>query len=266
MLRTRTLRRRGAYISASIAILPSPGQANWPIIVAVVIRSASRLLRRRRRRSSGWRPFEYLMVRRSKTQISPSCSVPRSRAVATPFSTIERERVTWLDDGRIAMASLNLLAGEPGLGKSLYSTLVAAEVTRAGRNVLMLSAEDSPGATIRPRLEALGADLDRVHLVQLCDEDGVEEGLSLPDDIAELDRLTGELEPALIVVDPVMAYLGASVDAHRDAPTRRALAPLARLARDRGRGDPRDPPPEQGRVVVVAVADLVFGRLRRSRT
>src|SRR5262249_10255295 len=34
----------------------------------------------------------------------------------------------------------------------------------------------------------------------------------------------------LVVVDPLMAFLGADVDAHRDSDTRRCLRPLAKLA------------------------------------
>lgn len=66
-----------------------------------------------------------------------------------------------------------MLAGNPGLGKSQIATSIAAIVSIGGiwpvdnircepGNVVILSAEDDAEDTIRPRLEAAGADLSRV--------------------------------------------------------------------------------------------------------
>jgi hypothetical protein len=59
---------------------------------------------------------------------------------------------------------ITLVAGKPDQGKGLFAAHVAAEISRAGGNVLYSAAEDSEGLMTRPRLEAAGADLDRVHL------------------------------------------------------------------------------------------------------
>src|ERR1051326_241339 len=76
----------------------------------------------------------------------------------------------------IPYACIALLEGDPGEGKSLILADLAARVTRGGRmpdgtaghftgrgsNVLILSSEDSAEEVLRPRLQAAGADLDRV--------------------------------------------------------------------------------------------------------
>lgn len=153
-------------------------------------------------------------------------------ARATAFAQVERESVKWLWAGRIPLGMLSLLIGDPGLGKSLLTVLLAAKVSRAGASALILSAEDHKAATIRPRLEAAGADLDRVHHVEV-QRDGVEDGLALPDDAAELDRLVEETGARLVIVDPLMAHLPESVNSWRDQSVRRALAPLHRMAEER---------------------------------
>jgi RecA-family ATPase len=66
-----------------------------------------------------------------------------------------------------------MLAGHPGLGKSQLTASIAAIVTTGGvwpvdktrcerGNVVFFSAEDDAEDTIRPRLEAAGADLELI--------------------------------------------------------------------------------------------------------
>ncbi len=156
------------------------------------------------------------------------------RARAVPYSAIRRERVEWLVPGRIPLGAVSILAGEPGLGKSLYCVGQAAQLSRQGDASLVLSAEDSEGATIRPRLDACQAVVERVHAVRLVGEDEGSGGLALPADTGELDRLIGETCARLVVIDPVVAFLDGGIDSHKDASVRQALAPLAAIAAARG--------------------------------
>lgn len=70
------------------------------------------------------------------------------------------------------MGKLAVLDGDPGLGKSVLTLDVAARVS-AGlelpdgqpcnpAGVVLLSAEDGLSDTIRPRLDAAGADTERI--------------------------------------------------------------------------------------------------------
>lgn len=158
---------------------------------------------------------------------------PEGVAHAIPLSAVVRERVEWLVHGRVPLGGLSLLIGDPGLGKSLWTCGVAAEVSRRGRDALLVTAEDSLAATVRPRLEAVGADLDRVHAVEVRRE-GVDEGIRLPDDVGKLETLVAHYGAQLVVIDPLMAHLPENVNSWRDQSVRRALAPLHRLAETRG--------------------------------
>ena len=93
----------------------------------------------------------------------------------TTVKDVEKEQVTWLWPRRIPRGKLSIVAGDPGLGKSYMSLDIAARISLGGPwpdggyaplgNVLIISAEDGLADTIRPRLELLGADLGRIHVI-----------------------------------------------------------------------------------------------------
>jgi hypothetical protein len=155
---------------------------------------------------------------------------PRRRAVAVSAADVQRERVEWCWPGRIPLRGVSLLVGDPGLGKSLLTCALAARVSRAGGSALIATAEDSLPATVRPRLEAAGADLERVGFVEMQADDGLPTGLFLPHDAEELERLVEECSAGYLVVDPLTAHLPADVNSWRDQSVRLALAPLHALA------------------------------------
>jgi hypothetical protein len=162
-------------------------------------------------------------------------------------SEVTPEVVVWEWDGRLPLGKLVVLDGDPGLGKSNLTLDWAARVsTRSpwpdgtecamrGGAVLM-SAEDGIADTIRPRLAAAGADLERVVVIDSVPtvaEDGTggpRRPPRLPDDLEFLARVVREEDALLVVVDPLMAFLASRVDSHRDQDVRAALMHLARLA------------------------------------
>jgi len=158
---------------------------------------------------------------------------PADGVSSISFEDIEPEAIRWLWPGYVPLGMLTLLVGDPGLGKSLLTCELAARTSRAGGSVLLASAEDSKGATVRPRLEAADADLGRVYSISLR-RDGVEEGIALPDDVAQLEQLVVDRAARLVVIDPLMAHLPEAVNSWRDQSVRRALAPLHRMAEAHG--------------------------------
>lgn len=154
-------------------------------------------------------------------------------ARAIPYSKVKRERVDWFWDGLIPYGMLTLLAGDPGLGKSLLTVHLAGKASRAGVSSILLSAEDHKGATIRPRLEAAKARLTRVHHVEVR-RDGLEDGLWLPDDGDELDELIARTGSKLVIVDPLTAHLDENINSWSDQSVRRAMEPLRRSAEKHG--------------------------------
>jgi hypothetical protein len=154
---------------------------------------------------------------------------------------VRPEAVAWAWRDRIALGVLTLLVGVPGLGKSMLALWLAARLSRgdlpgdvgAPADAIIASAEDSPSHTLVPRLLAAGANLDRVHLVRVA-RDGIDVGLTLPDDVGELAARVRDVGARLCIVDPIMAHLAGGIDSHRDHSIRRALAPLHQLAEDAG--------------------------------
>ena len=154
------------------------------------------------------------------------------------FSRVPSRTTRWLWQDLIPVGSLSALAGRQGIAKSLWSCDLAARASRgelagdlAGEPItsLMISYEDDPEATIRPRLEAAGADLDQVATLDGSNLPG-NRTLALPshtDLIASVIRREGV---RLLILDPVGAALAADVNSHRDSDVRSALAPLAALA------------------------------------
>jgi hypothetical protein len=164
-------------------------------------------------------------------------------AVLRCIADVKPEQIDWLWSGMIPRGKLSLLVGEPGVGKSFLSLAVAGALSCGARlpgdesdrnpcDVVLLSAEDAPGDTIRPRLEAMGADLARIHFFDhVVDEHG-DRPLTLGADLDVLDRIVVEKHVGLVMIDPVQAYL-AGVDIHRTNEVRAVLAPLAKLAERR---------------------------------
>lgn len=133
-----------------------------------------------------------------------------------------------------------MIAGDPGLGKSMMTASIASIVTTGSSwpctdeehepgNVIMLSAEDGPEDTIVPRLTAAGANLDRVTFFEglnVHDEEGERtEWVSLDRHMNHLDEVLQDRKPRLLVVDPISAFLG-KTDSHNNSAVRAVLGSL----------------------------------------
>jgi hypothetical protein len=149
------------------------------------------------------------------------------------MSSVQPESVSWLWYPYIPIGKVTLLDGDPGLGKS-YITLAIATAVSHGYglldktpcdpgSVLLMSVEDGPADTIRPRLDTMKADCTRIFAVSkpLClNRDG----------LRDLETLLRKNKPLFVVIDPLFAYTGAEVDIHRANETREIMDQLSRLA------------------------------------
>jgi len=171
-----------------------------------------------------------------------------SQAVLVNMGDVKPERLRWLWPDRIPLGKVTLVFGDPGLGKSFVTLDIAARVSRgmpwpdAGADgavpggIILLSAEDDAADTIRPRLDAAGADVQRVMILQ-----GVHRGASmatayfnLASDLPALEVAVRRTPDArLVIIDPISAYLGGT-DSHKNADIRGLMAPLVDLAARHG--------------------------------
>jgi hypothetical protein len=149
------------------------------------------------------------------------------------MSDVKPERVDWLWPSWIPRGMVTILDGDPGLGKSTLVCEIAACLS-TGRvlpgqahpvqtTVLLFNAEDAAACTIRPRLDAAGADTTRV----LTPKDPL---ISIPECLPQIELTIEQQGVGLIVFDPLMAFLSARIDSHKDQDVRRALSPLTAMA------------------------------------
>ncbi len=126
-----------------------------------------------------------------------------------------------------------------------------------------LSAEDTVKDVMRPRLEAAGADLDRVHVVEAAiGNDGKERTFDLQTDLAALRQLVTELgDTVLVIIDPITSYMGTKINSHRTTNVRSVLEPLARFADEVGvavLAISHPPKAAQGKAINSATGSLAF--------
>jgi hypothetical protein len=169
--------------------------------------------------------------------------VVRSRR-ASEF-TARNPRWLWATEqgefGRIPINALTLLVGKGGVGKSTLECTWAAWITRGEmkghyfgtpKDVLFIPYEDHVEETIKPRLMAAGADLDRVHFLTMEDLGIANEGdVLLPTDCDAIAERAAKLNAVAVFVDPISAAL--RVDNSNDAKKVRAAAQaVQQMARD----------------------------------
>lgn len=183
------------------------------------------------------------------TPAATSVGEYEDQLVLVTVSDVNPTSVEWLWPDRIPLGKLTLLVGNPGVGKSFLTMDIAARVTQGKPwpesqirpnpkgSVVILSAEDDPADTIRPRLDSAGADPSKVFVVKGVQRQDKKEGmdlLSLKRDVRLLEgMLRNKPDIRLVIIDPISAYMG-ETDSHKNAEVRGVLAPLADMASEFG--------------------------------
>jgi hypothetical protein len=178
----------------------------------------------------------------SPKEPSPSVSGKGASKLHPPLAVrmadVAPEPVEWLWEPYIPKGKLTSIEGDPGVGKSWLTMALAAQISRGEKlpgvkqtaepaSVLLLTAEDGAADTIRPRLDAAGADVDRVHAITAplsFDKAGA----------ATLKREIEAVRPALVIIDPIVAYLPERTDINSASAVRPVLARLAKVAEETG--------------------------------
>ena len=146
----------------------------------------------------------------------------RSMSIIELIDVIEQE----LRDGTVKASEIFGKARDLGISDR---TLKRAKKKLGGirsempRRVLILTAEDGLADTVRPRLDALGAKPENVFAIEVpvtMDADG----------IAYLEKHIEQLKPSLVILDPLVAYMGEKVSLDKANQTRKVMASLAAVA------------------------------------
>ena len=154
------------------------------------------------------------------------------------MSNVEVEDIKWVWYPYIPYGKITVVQGDPGEGKTTFVLALIALLTQgkplpeeetgaAPINVIYQTAEDGLADTIKPRLLSVGADCERVLVI---DENEVE--LTLSDE--RLEQAIKKTDAKVIVLDPIQAYLGGDVDMHRANEIRPIMKRLALLAERTG--------------------------------
>lgn len=143
----------------------------------------------------------------------------------------------WLIPGYIPKYGITTIAGEGGVGKtSIWCSLVASITTgkqsfltgggipfdAEPEDVLVLSAEDSWSYVLRARLEANGANLERVSYIS--PEDDRFTDLNFDGDL--LKGIIEENRPGVIIFDPLQAFVPANLRMGDRNAMRKCFSPL----------------------------------------
>lgn len=164
------------------------------------------------------------------------------KPVLRSFADIEPEPVSWLWAPYIPRRRLTILEGDASVGKTFLACKLAAMVSSGEpwpwssaapkprrSSAIIMSREDGLADTLRPRLEQCGADLRRVHTLTEW-ADSTSSGAITLKDVDVLGRAFKQVRPALVVVDPLQAFLGSDVHMGSANKTRPVLAALGELA------------------------------------
>jgi hypothetical protein len=172
-------------------------------------------------------------------------SHPIQTLVSRRFDEIEPDPIHWLWPQRIALGKLSLLVGQPGLGKTFVAGDMMARLSQGlawpdgvalpAGEAAIVTAEDGASDTLRPRLDAAGADVRKIHHFDCVrGHDGQEHFLSLDRHLPEIEGWLAQYPNVqLLVIDPITAFLG-KTDSHNNAEVRGVLGPVAKLAERHG--------------------------------
>ena len=145
-----------------------------------------------------------------------------SRFRIRPASAFAPEVAQYLMEPYLPRGMVSILGGVSGAGKTSLALDVCAKLSKTAP-ILYLTAENDPNKVLRPRAEAMGADLDRLYF---------QDGASCAMGDAELEELCRSLRPALVVFDPIQSYLGQGVQMNRAEQVRPLLDGLGALAKE----------------------------------
>jgi hypothetical protein len=156
-----------------------------------------------------------------------------SKLEITKISAVQEEEIKFLVEPQFPLGKLVICAGDGNVGKSNLMLAIAAALTRGeplpwerdqskreAANILFQSAEDGLADTIKPRLLKLGADCDRVNVINDSDYP-----LVIGD--PRIEEAIIRTSAKLFVFDPISSFIETCIGASTIRPMLTALADMA---------------------------------------
>ncbi len=146
----------------------------------------------------------------------------------TLYSDVQAKPVQWLWRPYIPVGKVTLLQGDPNCGKSTMMMNIVSELSKGGampdgtalgrpQRIIYQCSEDDAGDTIKPRLEACGADCRNIAFIN----EEIYSGLTIDDE--RLREAIVEFRPRLVIIDPIQAYVENDSDLMNASKARRLM-------------------------------------------
>lgn len=150
------------------------------------------------------------------------------------MSEVQSQEIEWLWYPFIPYGKLTIIQGDPGDGKTTLALNIAAKLSKGEDfdeqmkvtepvNIIYQTAEDGLADTVKPRLELAGADCEKIVVIDERDK-----SLSMIDE--RLEKAIIKTGARLLILDPIQAYLGGSMDMNRANEARDMTKKLGALA------------------------------------
>ena len=186
---------------------------------------------------NGWKEFKA----ETGIQSSKPKSQSKKKLMTVKACDVEPKEIDWLWKNRFLIGNVNIIAGDPGLGKSMILIDLAARASSGGNfpdgspcnrcSVLYSTTEDGIEDTVVPRLIAAGADLTRIEIVQGVASGDLETPLLLNEHMANLEqKLTENPDIRILIIDTLQSHIGSTVSTNNNSSVRGVMTPLKRLA------------------------------------
>lgn len=158
-------------------------------------------------------------------------------------SDIKHRPIDWIWKGWLAAGKFHLIGGIAGTGKTTLSLSIASCIS-SGKlfpdgqkcevgEVVMWSGEDDLEDTLKPRLMAMGANLDKVQFVKAYNDGQKNKAFNPATDLQELQLKLKEIKNIkLLIIDPIVSVI--TKDSHNNAETRQDLQPIVHMAQELG--------------------------------
>ena len=150
------------------------------------------------------------------------------------MSDVQSQTVDWLWYPFIPYGKLTIIQGDPGDGKTTLILNIAARLSKGEGldndmkvtepvKIIYQTAEDGLADTVKPRLELAEAVCERIMVI-----DETEKSLSMIDE--RLETAIKQTGARVLILDPIQAYLGGTMDMNRANEARDMTKRLSLLA------------------------------------